>query len=145
LSFYDEYVQTLEKEYPNTAKAGRVRELLSATLVCPHIIKLPKVIREEAQAAVEAFHELRLSEKYQAFVATQLTSEAEHLFFAGNYSALMCFDFHWTHQNKLKLIEINTNASVSLIGDLSYKTHGLKNIYSDDFKKEILSTFKARN
>ncbi len=54
----------------------------------------------------------------------------------------MCFDFHWTHQEKLKLIEINTNASVGLIGDLVYKAHGVRQNYCVDFRKEILNTFK---
>jgi hypothetical protein len=142
MSFYDHYVRTLETQYPQTAKAVSVRKLLSQTLVCPDIIKLPKIIRDEAQAAVDAFYELRLSEKYQAFVATKMVAQAEHLFFAGNYSALMCFDFHWTHQEKLKLIEINTNASVGLIGDLVYKAHGVRHNYCADFRKEILETFK---
>lgn len=142
MSFYDKYVQTLEKNYPQTAKQSRVRDLLSENLICPHVVTLPKTIADQAKEVVSAFFELRQSSKYQNAVAGSAAHLAEHLFFAGNYSALMCFDFHWTEEQKLKLIEINTNASVGLIGDLLYKTHGFKDEFTSDFKTDVVATFR---
>ena len=143
MKFYDKYVQTLEHLYPQTAKSIAVRERLSETLVSAHVLQLPTSIRENAARIVSAFHKLRESKKYQDFVAQKLGAERRDSFDPGNYSALMCFDFHYTENKELKLIEINTNASVSLIGDLLYRTHGIKNVFSTDFRAEILKTFQA--
>ncbi len=56
----------------------------------------------------------------------------------------MSYDFHLSDSENPKLIEINTNASSSLIINESYRTNALPNIFarSQDFEKDILSCFE---
>ncbi|MES2857229.1 MAG: hypothetical protein V4692_15275, partial [Bdellovibrionota bacterium] len=49
---------------------------------------------------------------------------------------------HVDQAGNLRLIEINTNASLSLIVSQLYSLHDLDNGYSKDFEKEILESFK---
>lgn len=114
-------------------------------------MELPRTVANEAAAIVAAFFSLRQSPTYQAFVGERLrlgdqlsgssARERSGSFDAGNFSALMCFDFHWVPGDGLKLIEINTNASMGLIADLLYQTHGLANPFAASFRDEIYQTF----
>src|SRR5262249_17154996 len=60
----------------------------------------------------------------------------------GNASVLMGYDFHVDSEGRLRLIEINTNASVSLVADLLYRVQALPNIFASDARREILESFR---
>lgn len=54
----------------------------------------------------------------------------------------MSYDFHVDENQNLKLIEINTNASSSLIVDLQYRRMKLANPVGGNFTQDIIETFK---
>ncbi len=139
---YKDACGLFETLYPETAKAvsptGGLAQALAPTLISPHILTLPKKVLEQAKAVVRGFFELRQNENYVAHVETQRSGD---LALNKNFSALMSYDFHLNENNELKLIEINTNASSSLVVDLQYNRSGVKPLVSD-FRKEIIDTFK---
>ncbi len=92
---------------------------LIGNAISPFHLRLPKSVLEEARSAVASFFELRSLEPYQSFVKTQRPD----LSIQKNFSVLMSYDFHLTSDG-LKLIEINTNASSSLILTALYESEG---------------------
>ncbi|MCM2281193.1 MAG: hypothetical protein NDI61_05030 [Bdellovibrionaceae bacterium] len=141
-TFYDRYIEALQKLYPRAGSAADLRERLSPTLISQEVLELPVALAGSARNIVAAFFALRQSSQYREFVTTQLRNAGRPTVAdPGNYSALTCFDFHSTPDGQLKLIEINTNASASLIVDLLYRVHGVPNLFSPDFRAEIADTF----
>ena len=53
----------------------------------------------------------------------------------------MSYDFHIDSDGALRLIEINTNASLSLLVDELHRFQKIENVFSKEFKSEILATF----
>lgn len=142
LSFIDRYLEVLRSDYPRVGSHAELRERFSPQLVCPSVIELPTSLADSARRIVAALFALRQSEKYRSFIADKLRNAKRPVFDdPGNFSALSCLDFHSTTDGKLKLVEYNTNASMSLICDLLYKAHKLPNIFSHDFLDEIMTTF----
>jgi hypothetical protein len=140
---YEQLLQKLQDLYPGLPTAVSLRQRLSRNLVSDGKVELPPGVFEEAQLACSAFFELRQNKKYQDSVAQKLVGgQSSALLEHGNFSALMSYDFHLTPDNQLKLIEINTNASSSLLIDLIYRERGLSNPYSADFRKDIVATFE---
>jgi hypothetical protein len=138
MDFFSSYLSLLETRYPETARAVNLRERLSPLLFCPQTLKLPKHLRNQALAFARTISNLRaLKERDQ-----RLSQLAPALPDPGNYSALMSYDFHVDSEGNLRLIEINTNASMSLMTDLLYRLQGLPNTFSEDFPRAIIDTFK---
>jgi hypothetical protein len=140
VTFYENFLRQLGQDYPETAQRLDLRERLSPLLICPATVELSKGIWTQATEIVEAFFNLRQSPERK----TALSRLAPELVDPGNYSALMSYDFHIDEQGRLRLIEINTNASMALIADLIYRTKGLDCAPIDkDFRSEIINTFRS--
>ncbi len=139
MSFYDRYLEVLRQHYPETANSPNLRERLSANLVSPHVLRLPRTIQTQAQNIVAAFFNLRMKPEYQDATFAQFPEWRSG---AQNFSALMSYDFHINDQGQLKLIEINTNASSSLLTDLLYEAQGVSHPFSTGFRNEIMTTFE---
>lgn len=138
-SNHENACEFLTRNYPETAKAVSVSQALSPSLVSPHQLKLPKKVLDQAQSVVRAFFELRMNNNYVSQVETQQSGD---LALNKNFGALMSYDFHLDESGALKLIEINTNASSSLIVDLQYRRMNLASACGGDFQHEIIETFK---
>lgn len=139
MTFYDRFLETLKREYPETARSIDLTERVSPLLLCPTALELPQSILEQARAIARAFQALRdLPERKR-----ELERLTPQVIDPGNASALMSFDFHIDDSGSLRLIEINTNASMALMSDLIYKTHQLENHISRDFKETIWRTFES--
>lgn len=136
-TFHREFTKACAANYPATDARYPFRERVAPTLVSPYVLELPDDIRSQAVAIVEAFFALRSSPEWQRHAVTQ----APPLRDPGNTSALMSYDFHIDSSGALRLIEINTNASMSLLTDELEKFHGLRNPFTDDFRQEIAETF----
>jgi hypothetical protein len=138
LDFFEKFLTHLATRYPATAKAYDVPARLSPLLICPDKIQLSNSLRTEAEKIVSAFWTLRNF--------PQRNHELENLEPAipdpGNVSALMSYDFHVDASGQLRLIEINTNASLSLLVELLYEVHGIENPFSKSFRDEIIATFR---
>ena len=137
-SFFDRFLAKFEELYPESYREFQPRENFWAPLVCPDTIQLPAELIDEAKSIVNSFWLLRENPER----AAQLSGLPPEMIDPGNYSALMSYDFHLDEEGRLRLIEINTNASQSLFVDLLHEVHGLKNPFSTGFREEMAETFR---
>jgi hypothetical protein len=137
--FYKRFLEQVKLRYPEATRALALEARLSPLLFCPDVLELPRTLRVEAEAIVRAFFKLRL----QPDRAARLAAENPKVVDGGNFSALMSYDFHVDENGRLRLIEINTNASMSLLAELLYELHGLENPFSAEFRLAIMKTFKT--
>ena len=182
-----DFLARLAQEYPKTAHENDVSSLVIPTLISPTALELPREWRNEAERLVSVFYN-GLRENADASRATasiesdtssqtslsrteQLRLEEPVIPKTPNASVLMSYDFHVEfpagfvpasvadlRKGRLRLIEINTNASMSLLIDLMNGERGLepvedtvhpgslrcfgrraKEILMDDFAEELLS------
>lgn len=136
---YKQFLKTLETRYPQSARAVDLSERVSPLLLCPSTVQLNRSLLNEAQEIVRAFHELRELKERQERLGNLPPAIPD----PGNESALMSYDFHVDEAGHLRLIEINTNASMALMTDLLYESKGLNNGITPDFRAEILNTFRS--
>lgn len=141
-SFHRSFTDAVARSYPSTAAQFSFAERIVATLVSPYVLELPQHVRVEAEQIVEAFFRLRQLADWQAKVREQLPPVTE----PGNTSVLMSYDFHLDSSGALRLIEVNTNASLSLIVDELHRVQNVENAFSPDssggFRKAILASFE---
>lgn len=172
-----DFLARLAQEYPKTAQENDVPSLVIPTLISPTALELPREWRNEAERLVSVFYS-GLRENSHAAQAVPPHSRTDELRLeepvipkTPNASVLMSYDFHIEfptgfvptsladlRQGRLRLIEINTNASMSLLIDLMNGERGLepiedtvhpgslrcfgrraKEILMDDFAEELLS------
>ncbi len=135
--FFDAYISKACESYPETAKAVEIKNRLSPLLLCPEPLRLPRRLKAEAEEIVSAFFALReLPKRSRKLEELEPTAPDP-----GNSSILMSYDFHVDEGGKLRLIEINTNASLSLLTELSYETMNIENEFSSSFRSEIFKSF----
>ena len=136
--FFERVFSFFESHYPNACAQFQPREKLHRLLFNPEPIDLPSRLIDQAKNSVKAFSEVRgLADRAQS-----LEAEVPPTPNPGNYSALMSYDFHVDDQGDLRLIEINTNASLSLMTDCLNTVHGLANPFSSNFRYDIVKTFE---
>jgi hypothetical protein len=137
-SFHRSFTDAVAKSYPSTAAHFSFGERIVSTLISPYVLELPTHLRLEAEQIVAAFFHLREVPEWQAQVRGQQPPVNE----PGNTSVLMSYDFHVDSAGALRLIEVNTNASLSLIVDELHRFQNVENVFSTDFRDEILSCFE---
>ena len=110
-------------------------------LISPVPIHLPAALLKEAERVVAAFFSLR----NDAHRDSRLSSLAPAVAQAANCSALMSYDFHIDSAGVLRLIEINTNASMSLLVDAMAEslTEAENKTMGRHFRRDIIATFEA--
>lgn len=154
---YADFLARLALEYPKTAKEFDVRSLVIPTLIAPQPFKVPGASPEkwndEAKRLVFLFHNrLRNGEGASNLAQVQLEklrSTSPALSKPPHASVLMSYDFHVDFledpAGRLKLIEINTNASMSLLAALMVDGSG-SNLSSralaDQFAADFASDLK---
>ena len=127
-SFYKQFFQKIKELYPS---APQDKELLKKS-VSPHCVPLNLSFREKIQNTVKnVFLWSRLQSKNHKFIPS--FPKVNH------YSVLMAYDFHITPSGRLKLIEINTNASGFLLVDLIEKTKGIHSKALDVLKASFFN------
>jgi hypothetical protein len=143
LSFYQKYIEQLKLDFPNTFIQNDVPALLSPNLISAQKLEISATAIAKIKAFIKVMFQLRSIASYQEHV---LRSHPLFQNFAPpqNFSVLMSYDFHLTDSENPKLIEINTNASSSLMIHESHRANSLKNIFEEDraFDKDILSCFE---
>ena len=124
---HDEFLARLASEYPKTAKENDVRALVIPSLISPTALRLPRRWKDEAEHLVYIFYN-EIRENRARSEALRL--EEPVLAKTDNASVLMSYDFHVDFSKdpagQLRLIEINTNASMSLLIDLMNGERGLE-------------------
>ncbi len=137
MDFYERFVAQIEKRYPASARVFDPRANLHKPLICPDTIPLSRNYADQAREIVSAFWELRqLAERGRELASLNPTTPDP-----GNFSVLMSYDFHVDEKGQLRLIEINTNASMSLIVDLLHDVHAVPNLFSKNFSEDIVMAF----
>ncbi len=146
MSFYQKYLDQLKIDFPQAWATQSLADLLNPNLISAQHFGLQKSSIEKITDFVTAIYKLRNDPSYQDFILkSHSLFEASTFVRPENYSALMSFDFHLVDDEQPKLIEINTNASSSLIINESYKAHGLQNIFEgprQNFESDILACFE---
>lgn len=138
MGFFESYIACLEKLYPETARVFDFKTRVSPNLICPETVKVPLALKDEAERIVRAFFALRsLPDR-----ALELESIAPPIIDPGNTSVLMSYDFHVDESGHLRLIEINTNAAMSLITDSIHEAKKVENPFSNDFRNDIIESFR---
>lgn len=137
MEFFDRFLAQLSQFYPETARNFDFRAHLSPLLFCPEVVKLPRDLRQQAEAIVRAFFALRNLEARRRDLSAREPAIPD----PGNTSVLMSYDFHVDEAGQLRLIEINTNASMSLMTDVLHAVQGVPNPFSPDFRREIIDCF----
>ncbi|MCJ8275818.1 MAG: hypothetical protein HRT44_04680 [Bdellovibrionales bacterium] len=104
------YFEFLEKVFPKSLPEINEKKLISEYLFSPFVLDLPAELLNQAQDFVTEVYKIKDSKEYQ-----DLLPQNDILEKAPNTpSVLSCFDFHYTEEMGLKLIEVNTNASLYL-------------------------------
>ena len=135
---YESYIALLKARYPESARALSFEERLTPLLICPETISLPSALKTQAEEIVRAYFALRsLPERRR-----QLEAVEPAIADPGNTSALMSYDFHVDEHGQLRLIEINTNASLSLLVDALHEAHGITNPFVANFRSDIVAVFR---
>ena len=135
---FDRVVSFFEEHYPKACAQYQPRENLHRLLFNPDSISLSKDLAKQAESVVRAFGEVRELRERNRLLAAETPTVVD----PGNYSALMSYDFHVDEASQLRLIEINTNASLSLITDCLVNVQSLQNGFSPNFRDEIVKTFE---
>ncbi len=137
-SFHRSFTNAVASSYPSTAAHFSFADRIVSTLVSPYVLELPSSVRHEARQIVAAFFHLRELPEWQA----QLRGQQPPVREPGNTSVLMSYDFHIDSAGDLRLIEVNTNASLSLIVDELHRFQKVENVFSREFRDEILDAFE---
>lgn len=113
--FFNKSLKIFEKKYPITFKNFNIETLLNPNLVSNHVFKLPLKVKTQAENIFKNIFEISKTQVYiNAVPINQFNPKIGSL--------LTSLDYHWDGEN-LKLIEINSNASSYLVGDLIYEAH----------------------
>ncbi len=146
MGFYQSYLDQLQKDFPHAWKNQALAPLLNPNLISSQKFGIKASAFQKIDAFVSAIYKLRNSTEYQDHILkSHPLFNTPGFVRPQNFSALMSFDFHLINDENPKLIEVNTNASSSLIITESYRTQKLKNIFergSENFEADILSCFK---
>ncbi|MGE3387180.1 MAG: hypothetical protein AB7K41_10660 [Bdellovibrionales bacterium] len=139
-AFYRRANQILKEKFPTAGELSPTVDL--EFLISPHRLRLPKSILSKVEPAIRAHYEVCRGSDYVAGRRTQ------HLPLAKLEprpdSVLMAYDFHTTTDGKAYLVEVNTNASMYLIGLLLEGAHGKTAQWQGvDTEESLWSSFQS--
>jgi hypothetical protein len=135
MSLRNSFLEHLKTTFPGLKNRPELDSLIADNLLSSFKIELPKSVLLEAQRAVATLYGLREKQIYQNFYAADLA--ALKTADPGNKSIAMSYDFHVSSENRLKLIEVNTNASFLALGYELYRMKGAPLPVSDFSRDEI--------
>lgn len=146
---HEDFLSRLTLEYPHTAGAHDIKRYIVPTLIAPQVIRFPRTWLRTAEKIVSIFHSGVRESEYTRNVISRLSPEVRK---CSTSSVLMSYDFHVDFSKdptgQLKLIEINTNASMSLLLDvLNCELHVgrcLKEDFLDDFEASIGGSLQGK-
>jgi hypothetical protein len=114
------FTDYLLHKYPDLkAEAMPFSDLISENLLSEYRIQIPKKNLLEIQKFIQVIFQIRQSTEYQEL------AKSKNIFDPKNKAIVMSYDFHYSPENGLKLIEINTNASFLALGCEFYKMQQL--------------------
>ena len=96
--------------YPDSFQQIKKENLISPNLFSPFVLEIPQKINEQVEKLVASVYRIKETDEYQ----NRISPPSDFQSWPKTKSILTCFDFHYTEEQGLKLIEINTNASLYL-------------------------------
>lgn len=114
------FITFLNQKYPEISLT-ELEKQVSEQLISSHQVQLPPSAILDIQKQIKQFWKLR------QWSVENLNFDKFNLRKPANFSACMSYDFHLTSENKLELIEINTNAAFLALGLDLYHFLNLKN------------------
>lgn len=108
--FFEKFQRFVTQKYPSFEEG---LEYLSPLTVSPEQITLPKSVESTIHQCIQAFYALKQNPIYQKAILGNIDFPSLENF-PGTSNIVSCFDFHISPEGP-KLIEINTNASGSLL------------------------------
>lgn len=129
--------QHLMQKYPQLT-SEQLNLYISEQLISPFQVQLETSLIEQIKTEIKQYWNLRhwgekhISEKYNHFGLRK----------PANYSACMSYDFHFSREKKLELIEINTNAAFLALGLELYSFWKLKPVDPEFSEKNLVEMFK---
>ena len=123
MSSRDNFIAAL-KQLGMKQSSSELESHISENLISPYVIELPTLIKEQAKELIAGLYDLRSSPDYLKFYAEEL--KQKNLIDPGNKAIAMSYDVHWDQQTqKIKLIEVNTNAAFLFLSEALYMAAGL--------------------
>lgn len=129
-----DFIQQLKNTFQGLTNEP-LEDLVSENLISPFSIRLPKSVLEEARTGIAALFRLRENTAYQKSYQQEVSNLG--LKDPGNKSICMSYDFHVDSNQRLKLIEVNTNASFLVLGHEMYKSKNMPLPVSDFSYEEL--------
>lgn len=129
-----QYLQSKYDSWNNAESAELLNSLISDQLISETVLELPAQALKDIETEIAAYHQLR------SWGADKLKDQytAHGLLVPQNEAVCTSYDFHWTTEGELKLIEINTNAAFLALGTELYEFHKTGNPFKAD---DIVSMF----
>jgi len=121
LKIYQDYTQLIQEHFPACGQALANNSLIKKELISPFCLRLPKNVLETVKNFVSHVESTVQGKDYR----DRLPNHELWSSWPETPSLLTCFDFHYNPEQGLKLIEINTNASLYITSHYLYLAHGL--------------------
>lgn len=121
-----QYLQSKYDSWNNAESTMLLNTLISEQLISETVLELPAKALNDIQTEIAAYYQMRqwgenqLKDQYSIY----------NLPVPHNEGVCTSYDFHWTTENELKLIEINTNAAFLALGTELYDFHKKKSSFS---------------
>lgn len=130
-----QYLQSKYDSWNNAESTALLNSLISDQLISETVLELPAQALTDIQTEIAAYHQLRSwgAQKLQTEYATHGLPVPK------NEAVCTSYDFHWTTEGELKLIEINTNAAFLAMGTELYDFHKTGNAFTAD---DLVNMFK---
>ncbi len=131
MSFFEEFRSTLAQSYPSTFKKFGELAPLSPQMVSPYVVELPAGIKDTITEAISAFWSYTQQRRADVDLSRR------------ELGVCSSFDFH-VRDGQAKLIEVNTNASLSLIFSALESHHGFGTPPLDEFVAPFLNEHRLQ-
>ena len=137
---YFSFQKKLEEKFPQAF--SRFKDILEIKpeLISPFVLPLPKQAFLQAENFIDKVYELWQRPEYHETLLAGTDWERA----PDNSSVMTCFDFHYSEEMGLKLIEVNTNASLFWPFQILRQAHSMTPINPHgvkSLKKEFLQSY----
>lgn len=114
------FFNTMKNLFPQSFKTAEDNQYIKKELISPFHLELPQSILHQVRSFVNKIYQLKESAETNQSLNKEIFSH-----WPQNPSLLSCFDFHYSPDMGLKLIEINTNASLYITSFILYQAQNI--------------------
>ena len=133
---FEKFLGKVQEHFPHCADDILKSEWIRPQLISPFVLELPEEVLTTAENFIAKIH----ASLFEEPLVTKIDPDGKLKEWPKHSSVLNCFDFHYQPDTGLKLIEINTNASLYLTSHLLYEVQGIPQ--PDENLKNLWSAFQ---